>query len=346
MDFSEAIEHTIVLTLLREFVANVLYCTGLREFMLRLSISPQSKGATLSVESCKVSVSKFSDDHEVSYPDEISAKEALVLKKTATLKVMLSMKTTSKGGDAASGPSEKLDQVMLILEQVGGGTREEETANLVRTAAVYVGKLEESNASEGGNMYSYTIQANPKKLVKMLKGREGEYSMTLVLGDKAVSNPIEWKIGIVNIQMEITGSREERKKAAQILRPMTTLKPEIHHTFQEGAKHAPTFVSYAFVVATFSSIPLLVVMLTMTSSTSFEAFPKTVAGVASSLFFHASCLLMLYVLLQFFMRQYIFEILPSIVGVGILTTIAGYKLLSHLATARRAAEGHARVKGD
>lgn len=315
--------------------------------MLRLSISPQSKGATLSVESCKVSVSKFSDDHEVSYPDEISAKEALVLKKTATLKVMLSMKATSKGGDAASGPSEKLDQVMLILEQVGGGTREEETANLARTAAVYVGKLEESNASEGGStMYSYTIQANPKKLVKMLKGREGEYSMTLVLGDKAVSNPIEWKIGNVNIQMEITGSREERKKAAQILRPMTTLKPEIHHTFQEGAKHAPTFVSYAFVVATFSSIPLLVVMLTMTSSTSFEAFPKTVAGVASSLFFHASCLLMLYVLLQFFMRQYIFEILPSIVGVGILTTIAGYKLLSHLATARRAAEGHARVKGD
>ena len=37
------------------------------------------------------------------------------------------------------------------------------------------------------------------------------------------------------------------------------------------------------------------------------------------------------------MRQYIFEMLPSIVAVGVLTAAAGYHLLSHLATARRAA---------
>jgi len=303
------------------------------------------EAAMLTVDSCKVSVSKFSDDIDVSFPKSMSTTQPPVLKKTATLKVTLEMhaKMTSKAleEERANGAQKKdrtLDQVMLLLEEAG------DKRDAEGVSAIFAGKKEASSVDpedESVVRYTYSIHANPSRLVKMLRGQEGDYAITVVVGDKTVTNSFEWKLGVVTIQMEITGSREEKKKAANVLRAMTTMKPEIQHTFREDEKRAPTPISYAFVAAIFAALPLLIILVSSTSSSLFDRFPSTIGGIASSLAFHACTLLCMYVLLQFFKRQYIFEHLSSIVGAGLLASLFGFQLLSYLATARLAENSEA-----
>ena len=243
----------------------------------------------------------------------------------------MSIEKSKKGDEDESeeAMSSSLDQVMLLLESVDDG-------EMGAVSAVFVGtEMDGSESASDPMKYSYQIQANPKRLVKLLKGREGEYVMTVVIGDRSISNSISWNIGNVAIEMDITGSKEERKKDMDTQRSMTTMKPEINHIFNESEKRASDAVAYIFVAIIFIALPLLVIMLAFTSSNSlFNAFPRTLGGITASLFFHASSLAMFYVLVQFFKHQYIAEILPAMAGVGLITSVAGYTLLSHLATTR------------
>nr|CAB3265739.1 dolichyl-diphosphooligosaccharide--protein glycosyltransferase subunit 2-like [Phallusia mammillata] len=83
----------------------------------------------------------------------------------------------------------------------------------------------------------------------------GKYSMHLIVGDAAISNPVFWNFGNVVIHLP-----EDSKKAKSPSQSQYDPKPEIHHVFRKAEARPPVIISQAFTIACLAPILLLFVL--------------------------------------------------------------------------------------
>ncbi len=99
----------------------------------------------------------------------------------------------------------------------------------------------------------YKMDLNLQTKAKDLNYISGVYQITLIIGDAVISNPIEWKIGSINLQLPANPSPPSSDKVISPFAP----KPEIKHLFREQEKRPAPLVSNAFSVLALIPIVIL-----------------------------------------------------------------------------------------
>jgi len=156
------------------------------------------------------------------------------------------------------------------------------------------------------------------------KSLSGLYSVSLIIGDATISNPISWNL--CDVTLKLGESSEKSKSAAELL---YSQKEEIKHVFRKPEKRPPVLVSQAFTLACILPfIGLLVSWKIVGANLSgFEVSPK-------HLIFHLGVggIFVLYYL--FWIKLNMFETIRYLALVGSVTFVFGNRVLSEMANRR------------
>jgi len=146
----------------------------------------------------------------------------------------------------------------------------------------------------------------------------GDYSLTLILGDAVVSNPISWVVADLEISLPDGGQKKEQG----IYQP----KPEITHLFREPEARPPQFVSSLFTLLCLSPFLLLLLLWAKLGANIGNFSPSL-----SSLGFHLGLGAIFGLYLMFWLEFNMFETVRYLVLIGIVTFLCGNSLLANIA---------------
>jgi len=152
----------------------------------------------------------------------------------------------------------------------------------------------------------------------------GLYSISLIVGDATISNPIFWNFSDVTLKLG-----EEAGKSQSAMETLYTQKPEIRHMFREPERRPPTVVSQAFTVAVI--IPLVFLLIGWKS---VGANLNGMSFAPKNLIFHVGLggIFVLYYL--FWTKLNMFVTVQYLFGLGAVTFVFGNLVLSEMANSR------------
>ena len=105
--------------------------------------------------------------------------------------------------------------------------------------------------AESDPSLTYKIDLNLQTRAKDLNYMNGMYEISLIIGDAVISNPIQWKIAKIRLQLSSQPSTPEEPVS-----PFSP-KPEIKHLFREPEKRPPLVISNAFSVLVLVPVVIL-----------------------------------------------------------------------------------------
>ncbi|CAG4950452.1 unnamed protein product [Parnassius apollo] len=170
---------------------------------------------------------------------------------------------------------------------------------------------------------TYRVELNVGAIAKHLNYASGAHSLTLYLGDSAVSNPIAWELGeiIFNFGRDANAvGLPVRGAVAGVRGPL----PEIAHQFRAKEARPPRAVSD--VCACACAAPLLLLLALWA-----RLRPRLAAPPPSALLFHLALAGSLGLYVMFWLRLTMFETLRYLAPLALLTFLSGHRLLRRLA---------------
>ncbi|CAH0592147.1 unnamed protein product [Chrysodeixis includens] len=195
---------------------------------------------------------------------------------------------------------------------------------LVQQAFVRVASANDDHetifVAEPDNTKAYKVELNVGGIAKHLNYQSGAYSLSIYLGDSAVSNPIAWPVGDVlfNFGHQVAAA-DDRK--ASVRGPL----PAISHVFRSPEARPARLVSDVFAAA--CAAPLLLLLLLWAKlGLNFSNFPLTPSALVFHLALGAS--LGLYGVL--WLQLSMFATVRYLVPLGALTFLSGHRLLRRL----------------
>ncbi|XP_015178957.1 PREDICTED: dolichyl-diphosphooligosaccharide--protein glycosyltransferase subunit 2 [Polistes dominula] len=158
--------------------------------------------------------------------------------------------------------------------------------------------------------------------------RSGDYKIALVIGDAVLSNSFEWTIATVNLKFPDAVAAESSDKNAIFKQKadIYTTKPEIKHMFREPEKRPPAFVSNLFTGLCLAPA-LLLIILWAKLGVNISNFPLSLSAVT----FHLGLGGIFVLFGVFWLKLNMFVTLRYLLGLGVVTFLAGNKLLSNIA---------------
>ncbi|KAK0162835.1 hypothetical protein PV327_006579 [Microctonus hyperodae] len=163
--------------------------------------------------------------------------------------------------------------------------------------------------------------------------RSGDYNVDLIVGDAILSNPFQWNIAVASLKFpEATGTDSASTKSSGIKQKSSILtpKPEIKHMFREPEKRPPVFVSNLFTGLCASPV-LLLLILWIKLDVNVARFPFSLSAIV----FHLGLGSIFVLFGIFWLKLNMFVTLRYLFGLGIVTFLAGSKLLSHIAQSQK-----------
>lgn len=252
---------------------------------------------TIGIEDAEIRISDTDQStdgkaRKLNFPAKLS--DPLVADSSQQIKIKFSVKDSA--GSAA----------MLVHQAFVRVTNKETGAEIIYVAQPNNNKL-------------YTFELDIGGQVKEFKSTSGVYSVSVVLGDATLTNPVAWVVADVDISF---GGEDAIAPAAN---PYVN-KPEIKHTFRLPEKRPSELVSNLFTVICLSPI-LLVLGLWMKLGVNISNFPVSMAGLG----FHAGLGGIFTLYMYFFLQLNMFQTLKYLVLIGIVTFLCGNSLLSKIA---------------
>ncbi|XP_046817053.1 dolichyl-diphosphooligosaccharide--protein glycosyltransferase subunit 2 [Vespa crabro] len=158
--------------------------------------------------------------------------------------------------------------------------------------------------------------------------RSGDYNIDLVIGDAVLSNSFEWTIATVNLKFPDAVATESNEKSAFFKQKadIYTTKPEIKHMFREPEKRPPAFVSNLFTGLCLAPAFLLIILWAKLG-VNISNFPLSISAVT----FHLGLGGIFLLFGIFWLKLNMFVTLRYLLGLGVVTFLAGNKLLSNIA---------------
>ena len=198
---------------------------------------------------------------------------------------------------------------------------------------------------DSSNNYKFDLDVSSK--AKEFGSKSGKYSLSLIIGDAVVSNPVNWHIADIDLQfpgtyfslfflspaiifkifasiVAIDSGKESLKDAPN--KP----KPEIRHLFKEPEKRPPALVSTAF--TGLCLLPFAVMLIAwLRLGVNVSAFSLSL----SSLGFHAGMgsIFLLYV--YFWLQLDMFTTIKYLLMAGVVTFLCGNSMLVKIADRRK-----------
>jgi len=157
-----------------------------------------------------------------------------------------------------------------------------------------------------------------------LNSKSGEYSLSVILGDAVISNPISWEAAKLNINFP--GDASEKESSPYVA------KPEIRHVFREPEARPPSVVSSAFTVLCLCPF-LLMILLWAKIGVNIGNFQFSIAGIG----FHLglACIFLLY--FMFWVELNMFQTVKYLACLGVVTFLCGNSLLATIAKRNKSA---------
>ncbi|KAL2728266.1 dolichyl-diphosphooligosaccharide--protein glycosyltransferase subunit 2 [Vespula maculifrons] len=158
--------------------------------------------------------------------------------------------------------------------------------------------------------------------------RSGDYNIELVIGDAILSNSFEWTIATVNLKFPDAVATESNEKNAFFKQKadIYTTKPEIKHMFREPEKRPPAFVSNLFTGLCLAPAFLLIILWAKLG-VNISNFPLSISAIT----FHLGLGGIFLLFGIFWLKLNMFVTLRYLLGLGVVTFLAGNKLLSNIA---------------
>ncbi|CAL1675959.1 unnamed protein product [Lasius platythorax] len=158
--------------------------------------------------------------------------------------------------------------------------------------------------------------------------QSGEYNMELIVGDAVISNPFRFNIGTVTLKFpELTSTESADKSASYKQKPnVYTTKPEIKHMFREPERRPPAFVSNLFTGLCLAPV-LLLLILWARLGINISNFPLSLSAIT----FHLGLGGIFVLFGIFWLKLNMFVTLRYLLGFGVVTFLAGNKMLSQIA---------------
>ncbi|KZC05031.1 PREDICTED: dolichyl-diphosphooligosaccharide--protein glycosyltransferase subunit 2 [Dufourea novaeangliae] len=158
--------------------------------------------------------------------------------------------------------------------------------------------------------------------------QSGDYNVELIVGDAILSNPFQWTVATVNLKFPEPTSNERIDKSTsyQHKTNVYTTKPEIQHMFREPEKRPPAFVSNLFTGLCLAPVFLLLILWAKLG-VNISNFPLSL----SALTFHLGLGSIFVLFGIFWLKLNMFVTLRYLLGLGVVTFLAGNKMLSRIA---------------
>lgn len=158
--------------------------------------------------------------------------------------------------------------------------------------------------------------------------QSGDYNVELIIGDAVLSNSFQWHVATVSLKFPEPSSVElaDKSSAFKDKQSVYQPKPEIKHMFREPEKRPPAFVSNLFTGLCLVPV-LLLLILWAKLGVNISNFPFSLSAVA----FHVGLGGIFLLFGVFWLKLNMFVTLRYLLGLGIVTFLAGSKLLSQIA---------------
>lgn len=164
--------------------------------------------------------------------------------------------------------------------------------------------------------------------------QSGDYNVELIVGDAILGNPFQWTVATVSLKFPESTSPTERIVKNALYKQKSnvyTTKPEIEHMFRDPEKRPPAFVSNLFTGLCLAPI-LLLLVLWVKLGVNISNFPLSVSAVT----FHLGLGSIFVLFGVFWLKLNIFVTLRYLLGLGVVTFLAGNKMLSRIAHKHKA----------
>ncbi|KAK1126539.1 hypothetical protein K0M31_004172 [Melipona bicolor] len=158
--------------------------------------------------------------------------------------------------------------------------------------------------------------------------QSGDYNVELIIGDAVLSNPFQWTVATINLKFPESSSigRADKNALYKDKSNIYTTKPEIKHMFRQPEKRPPAFVSNLFTGLCLAPI-LLLFILWAKLGVNISNFPFSISAVT----FHLGLGSIFTLFGIFWLKLNMFVTLRYLFGLGIVTFLAGNKMLSRIA---------------
>ncbi|XP_012256271.2 dolichyl-diphosphooligosaccharide--protein glycosyltransferase subunit 2 [Athalia rosae] len=151
----------------------------------------------------------------------------------------------------------------------------------------------------------------------------GEYGVELIIGDAVLSNSFQWNLAQISLKLpEQPSAAQPADEKSGLYKP----KPEIKHMFREPEIRPPPVVSNLFTGLCLAPV-LLLLILWAKLGVNISNFPLSLSAVV----FHLGLGGIFVLLGVFWLQLNMFVTLRYLLGIGVVTFLAGNKLLSQIA---------------
>merc|ERR1719361_2325615 len=172
---------------------------------------------------------------------------------------------------------------------------------------------------DASNNYKFDLDVSTK--AKEFGSKSGKYSVSLIVGDAVVSNPVNWNLADISLKFP---------DAPAISVPLNKPKPEIRHLFREPEKRPPQVVSTAFTGLCLVPIGIMLVAW-MKLGVNVSSFPISVVSIG----FHVGLAAIFGLYLQFWLHLDMFSTIKYLIMVGVVTFLCGNSILVKIAEKRK-----------
>lgn len=208
--------------------------------------------------------------------------------------------------DKASGDNIKVHQAFVRLALEGSNAE-----------IIYVAEPDSSNR------YKFDLDVNAK--AKEFGGKSGKYSISLIIGDFVISNPINWNLADINLEFPATGGEESAQTETQ-----NKPKAEIRHLFREPEKRPPTVVSTAFTALCLAPFAFML-LAWMKLGVNMSSFPISLTALG----FHLGLGAIFALYYLFWLQWDMFTTLKYLIMIGVVTFLCGNSMLVKIAEKRK-----------
>eukprot|EP00850_Spirogloea_muscicola_P005060 SM000022S07274 [mRNA] locus=s22:924276:930556:+ [translate_table: standard] len=172
---------------------------------------------------------------------------------------------------------------------------------------------------------TFGFQLDFLELMKSLYHLSGDY--TLELHD----NPFTWPLAVLSLELPAPPDGSAKPPALVTdLKQRYGPKAEISHIFRVPEKRPPRIVSYVFMILTL--VPLVGLLGGLRALGSNVAlFPNEGGPSVGAVLFHAGIAAILLLYIAFWIKVGLFTTLKLLLPLGLFTSAAGFRILSHLA---------------
>ncbi|XP_075033736.1 dolichyl-diphosphooligosaccharide--protein glycosyltransferase subunit 2 isoform X1 [Mixophyes fleayi] len=180
---------------------------------------------------------------------------------------------------------------------------------------------------------TYRFELDPSERKSEFDSASGTYTLYLIVGDATLENPILWNVADLVIKFP-----EEDIPTPIQSKSLFTPKPDIQHLFREPEKRPPTVVSNTFTALVLAPLLLLFILWIKigVNVSNFSFSPGT-------LVFHLGHAAMLGLMYVYWTQLDMFQTLKYLAILGVITFLAGNRMLAQKAVKRTAAEQSSRL---